>query len=613
VSQERGNAEGVMAAVRSSAVVVVDAVRLLAQAARASLVGILLLQATAAVALAAQILIGTKLVETLSASDAEGQVAEAVPWILALVALMTIGDAALVTQAEARRVLSDVVSRFTQGRLLDAAAVASLAELESAEFHDRLQRAEAAAREQPVELTLGMTDFAGTVLGSCALIVVLIVVEPLLLVAMVLAAVPIAIAAGRNSRSTYDMDQEFTFDDRMRFRLTRLLTGKDEAKEIRIFRSGAFFRSRYDELFDRRIETLRRTARRRVRRSLVANVTASLVTGATIALLARLVEDGRLSLAGAGVAAYAMYQLALRLQHLGVNVSWLVENSLFLSDFWYFARRADHGDPAPPPTLPAGGPRFAQLRLTGVGFTYPGWSAPVLSDVTLEVNAGELVALVGPNGAGKTTLVKLISGLYAPTAGEVRWSGDRGSGAGHGGRTPRLSVVFQDFVRYPLTVEENIAVSDHERVGERGGVVVAARRAGVDDVVERLPRAYLTPLGSDLPGGIELSGGQWQRVAVARALFRRSELVILDEPTASLDPLAEKALFDELAAPPRREGALLVITQRLGNVVAADRIYVLAGGRITEWGTHDELVAAGGTYARLFEMQAASYRGRQEV
>ena len=248
------------------------------------------------------------------------------------------------------------------------------------------------------------------------------------------------------------------------------------------------------------------------------------------------------------------------------------------------------------------------LTVEDVGFTYPESDRPALDGVSLQISAGEIVALVGENGSGKTTLAKILAGLYRPGAGRVAWDDVDLGELGLEGVRESIAVVFQDFEQYLLPARENIALGRQERIDDFDAVVAAARRAGADAFIDALPDAYDTILGREFSGGYDLSIGQWQRIALARAFFRDAPFVILDEPTASLDARAEAALFDRM-----REllagRSVLLISHRFSSVRAADRIYVLDHGKVIEQGTHEQLLQAGGRYAELFTLQAASYIG----
>jgi ATP-binding cassette subfamily B protein len=288
----------------------------------------------------------------------------------------------------------------------------------------------------------------------------------------------------------------------------------------------------------------------------------------------------------------------------------LSETALFIDDYLALV---EIGQPAPngtesDPTAAAGDPpRALHVRAESVSFSYPGARGPALRDVSLEIAPGEVVALVGENGSGKTTLAKLLGGLYVPERGRVTLNGADTASSDRNELRRSVAVIFQDFIRYALPAHENIALGRHENLSDREGVRWAARVAGADEDLERLPDGYETMLGPAFEGGTDLSVGQWQRVALARALFRDAPFVILDEPTAALDARAEHDLFvriRELLA----GRSVLLISHRFPSVRMADRIHVMHAGTIVESGTHEELIARAGRYAELFGLQAATYR-----
>lgn len=244
-----------------------------------------------------------------------------------------------------------------------------------------------------------------------------------------------------------------------------------------------------------------------------------------------------------------------------------------------------------------------------VTFSYPSSDEPVLQGVSLRIEPGEVVALVGENGSGKTTLAKLLSGLYSPDRGRVVW-GDRPiDEKTRPSLRASVAIIFQDFLRYGLSARDNVALGRDERYDDTPAVVEAAERAGAHEIIEGLPSGYETQLGPQFWGGTELSVGQWQRIALARAFFRDAPILILDEPTASLDARAEHELFESLRELLEGRSALL-ISHRFSSVRTADRIYVMEHARISEHGSHDELMARRGTYAQLFNLQAAAYTDR---
>jgi ATP-binding cassette subfamily B protein len=312
---------------------------------------------------------------------------------------------------------------------------------------------------------------------------------------------------------------------------------------------------------------------------------------------------GRLALPAAAAAILAVRFVSSSLNQLFRSIGSLFESAAFLSDLEDFVtgrHQLDQAAPAIPPLQD-------RIRIEQVGFRYPGAAVAALADVELEIGAGEIVALVGENGSGKTTLAKLIAGLYQPTAGRIVWDGVDTSELDPTAVRRQISVIFQDFVHYQLSALDNIGLGDPDHAEDLAAARAAAERAGALEYLEQLPNGLSTVLSKEYTGGQDLSGGQWQRVALARALRKPSSLVVLDEPTASLDPKSEARLFDDIRSTLQGRAGLL-ISHRFSSVRLADRIYVLERGRVIETGRHDELVAQGGRYAELFRLQAAAYR-----
>jgi ATP-binding cassette subfamily B protein len=311
-----------------------------------------------------------------------------------------------------------------------------------------------------------------------------------------------------------------------------------------------------------------------------------------------------------------MHLLSSRLLAINTSIGKIVEAGMFLDDYQSFLRMTDasqrsstgvRADVTPP------GTGFDGASVEHVSFWYPGTDRQVLDDVSIEIGRGEVVALVGENGSGKTTLVKLLCQLYSELqAGRILWNGADISTVDPHAVREQVTVLFQDFARYELTVAENIALGRPEATWEDERIRAAAARAGAQEMIERLPHGYATRLGRRFYGGEDLSGGQWQRLALARAFYRGGELLILDEPAAALDPRAEYKLFEqvtELAA----SKSVLLISHRFSNVRMADRIYVLQEGRVVEQGNHDELKRLDGVYAELYNLQAKAYFGDERV
>src|SRR6266542_4307542 len=349
---------------------------------------------------------------------------------------------------------------------------------------------------------------------------------------------------------------------------------------------------------------LRKTTRKRFRIAIVSTVGLATALGAGMAGLLALAMSGRLELAATATAAGALLILGERIMTAVNSVGDMFEAGLFVEDFTTFLATAPltHGATGTRPA-PAS---FEAITVEEVTFTYPAATSPALTDVTLDIAAGQVVALVGENGSGKTTLAKLLSRLYLPDAGRIAWDGTDLADMDAGQVHRRIAVIFQDFARYDLTARENIGLGAVEHIDNPDTIRAAAVHAGADRYLSTLPDGYETILSPEYDGGRDLSVGQWQRVALARAFIRDAPLIILDEPTASLDPRAEHDLFTRIRTLYKGRTVLL-ISHRYNTVRDADHIYVLDQGRIIEHGSHEVLMTAAGVYAELFTLQAAAY------
>jgi ATP-binding cassette subfamily B protein len=419
----------------------------------------------------------------------------------------------------------------------------------------------------------------------------------------VLALVPMWIATARNSRASYDSAVRLTPIDRERTYLANVLSNREMAKEVRSFALNGFLRTRYDRLYAHRILEVWRLVRRRIVRAAFASIVGSVSLAGSVAVLVWLLLDHRMTLAAAGTAVTAIMFLGQRLRLMISSAGSLYESSLFIEDVNLFLalRPPDRAGDLDPPSRD-----FTRIDMDAVSFWYPGSTHPAVNGVSLHIEQGEVVALVGDNGSGKTTVAKLLALLHQPTVGRITWDGVDCEmlDAEHVRRS--IAVIFQDFGHYWLSARDNIALGDTRRADELDRIQAAAAAAGADEFLSRLPRKYETVLSRLFEGGRELSVGQWQRIALARALFREAPLVIMDEPTAALDPIAEHDLFSHIRELARGRSVLL-ISHRFSSVRSADRIYVLSQGEVVEEGTHDELMAEEGRYARMFSLQASAY------
>jgi ATP-binding cassette, subfamily B, bacterial len=562
------------------------------------------LQLAAALSLAGQLLVMRRVLD--------GALAGAGPNLGALVGdlvlfgvLLVVVAVASVAQQEQQRTLGELVQKHTTGRVLDVSTSVELIDYDRPAFHDRLQRARVNASIRPIQLANGIIGLLGSSATLVAVGATVLLIEPLIVAVIVLGGVPPLLLNRLSARMLHRFAVRQTPGDRRRAYLYQILTRKEEAQEVRAFDSSEHLRAEHDRLYDERLADLRTVVRKRTLYGTLAGVATAAVTVGSIVLLLALVRLGRISISDAAVGLAAVILLASRLRGLVGSTGNLYEGALFLEDFTDFVEAAPQRRERD--RVPRSSGSFRSLALEGVSFTYPSRSEPSLQDISLRIDHGEVIALVGENGSGKTTLTKLIAGLYRPSAGTIRWDGTDADDLDLAEARQNVAVIFQDYARYFLTAHENIAISRLDLLQDADRATEAARRAGADGFLRSLPGGYDALLGPAFEGGHDLSVGQWQRIALARAYFRAAPILILDEPTAALDPRGEYEIFQQV----RRlaEGhTVVLVSHRFSSVRAADRILVLEGGRITEQGDHRSLLELGGRYAELYGLQAEGYR-----
>ncbi|HYO45508.1 MAG TPA: ABC transporter ATP-binding protein [Gemmatimonadota bacterium] len=591
-----------------------EALRLAWRAGPRPLVLVTALQFVSAGLIALQLLVGRHVLDHLMAPGSQA-VGSLVPGLALLVGASVLLGAVVALAAHQQRFLTELVGNHTFERIIDVASSVDLASFEDPDFYDQLMRARTSAISSPIGVVGSINVLVMSLLTSVGIGIALMTMHWSLLPLVAVAAVPVLIATLYNSRQAYDFEYQWTPRGRERMYLLELLVGKDPAKEVRVFGASSFLRRRFDALTQERVSRLRDFLRQRLKVALTGTIGGALGAAIALGTLVWLVVTNRINVATAVTAGVAMQLLISRFSAMTRGLGSLVEAGMFLDDYRTFLSQEvvptatrSANDPARPARVPV---RFEGLRIERVSFTYPKTEALVLDDISLEVDPGEVIALVGENGSGKTTLVKLICQLYRPQAGRILWNGVDASQLDPDILRNDFTVIFQDFIKYHLTVSENIVMGRIERPHGVGEVTEAARHASAHDFIARLPHGYETRLGRQFYGGHELSVGQWQRLALARAFFRGGSFLVLDEPTAALDPRAEYELFSQMRA--LTEGrSVLLVSHRFSSVRNANRIYVLHSGRVIESGTHAQLMALGGTYAELFTLQAAAYLGEVE-
>lgn len=565
------------------------------------------LQVAGALALAGQLFVAKRLLDKISAADGVPDVVDLAPQLATLGVLLLIVTVTSLVQREQQRVLGELVQKHTTGHVLGVSTAVDLITFEEPSFYDRLQRARVNASVRPLQIANGIIGLLGSATAVTAVAAALMWAEPIVGAIVVLGGLPSIYVNRRMSKILHAHTVRQTPSDRRRAYLYDTLSRREGAHEVRAFDSGDYLHAEHDRLYDAKVDDLRTTVRRRLLLGTVGSAIAAVVTVAALGLLLYFLNVGRIDIGDAALAVGAVILLAGKLRSFTTSAGALYEGALFLSDFTDFvaSHRPSSGSPSArsASTLSP----FECIELEHVSFTYPSRTEPSLIDISCSIRAGEVVALVGENGSGKTTLTKILAGLYRPTEGAVRWDGIDTATLDLAQIRDQAAVIFQDFVRYFLTASENIAISRMDEAGRRDAIEQAALRAGAHGFLSALPAGYDTLLGPSFIGGSDISGGQWQRIALARAYFRNSPMLILDEPTAALDPRGEYEIFQQV----RRlaEGhTVILVSHRFSNVRAADRILVLEQGRIVEEGTHPELMVRGGLYAELFNLQADGYR-----
>ncbi len=491
-------------------------------------------------------------------------------------------------------------------RLLEQAAQVDLGHFDNSDWHDRLARAKRDVSWRPGDLTWSVLGLSGNMV-TIVLMAGLLASLHYLLVVLALVAALVSLALERKvTARLYEFFYKETPEEREREYLGDLLVQPRNTKEIRAYVLADYLLARHRD----RSEELYRLREQMYQSGTRVSMLTGLVTGTALALAYMFVAfqgvAGAIDPGGVVLVIGAFSAVSSTLAQISSTFVSVDQHTTFLEDYFSFLS-IDRLVPVPSPARAVPSSMAAGIEFDDVAFTYPGGTEPAVEGLNLHIRSGELIALVGENGAGKSTLVKLLLRFYDVGRGAVRVGGADLRELNPGELRNRIGVLFQDYASYELTVRENVAM------GRPGGevddvrVLNALRDSRSEWLVKKMPSGLDSKVGRLFEGGHDLSGGEWQRLALARIMYRNADIWILDEPTSSLDPEAEAAIFSELKA--MLKGRIgIVISHRFSTVRIADRIAVIADGKVSELGSHEELLAAGGRYAQLFELQAAGYR-----
>jgi ATP-binding cassette subfamily B protein len=531
--------------------------------------------------------------------------ADAMRWVAMEGALVVLLAAAQRGTMVAQSLLRAQLGHRVNVMILEKALTLELRHFEDSELYDKLTRARRDASSRPLSLVMATFALVQHAIALATYGALLVAFSPLAVALLAAAALPVFVVESRFSGEAFRLFRWRTPETRQQTYLESVIAREDSAKEVMLFGLGRPLLARYDDIFRRVYDDDRRLTLRRGAWGFALGMISTAAFYGTYAWIVLAAVHGRITLGAMTMYVLVFKQGQTALGQALAAIGGMYEDNLYLSTLYELLETevAPASGTATRGVTPGDG-----LRFEHVGFTYPGSERPAVADVSFHLRPGEKLALVGENGSGKTTLIKLLTRLYEPSAGRITLDGTELRDWDILMLRRRIGVIFQDFVRYQFVVGENIGVGDVKDWRNEARWRAAAELGTAAPFIDALPDGYRTQLGRWFAGGRELSGGQWQKIALARAFMRAgADILVLDEPTAAMDAEAEARIFEHFRAVTRDQMAIL-ISHRFSTVRMADHIVVLAEGRVVEEGSHTELMAREGPYARLFGLQAAGYR-----
>lgn len=524
--------------------------------------------------------------------------------------LIEAGLVVLMTGAQKLNTVCQAILRVLLGNkinvmILEKALTLELAHFEDAEYYDKLVRARREASSRPLSLVIKTFDLLRDVIALTTIAIFLFQFSPWAVLLLAAAGVPAFLAEAKFSGEAFRIHRRRSAERRMQIYLEMVLTREDGVKEVKLLQLGKLFLQRYVDIFRNIYQEDRNLV---LRRNFWGYLLGLLASGAFyfaygwvgFAAIAGTITIGQMTMY---IAQFRLGQNAVTNSLTSING--MYEDNLYLSNLTEYL---EHKVPETTGDQTHGPDPDDGIRFENVSFHYPGSDIPALDRVSLHLRAGESLAIVGENGSGKTTLIKLLTRLYTPTEGNIYFQGLELREWDVDALRQRIGVIFQDFARYQMLVGENIGIGDVSELGEQDQIATAAAKGMADEFIKDLPEQYQTQLGTWFKNGKELSGGQWQKIALSRAFMRsKADVLILDEPTAAIDARAEAEIFAHFRELTDNRISI-IISHRFSTVRMADHIIVLEKSRIIEEGSHEELLAADGQYAHLFNLQAQGYQ-----
>jgi ABC-type multidrug transport system fused ATPase/permease subunit len=584
------------------------ALRLVWSTSRAFTIGMALLSLLSGVLPGAIAYVGKLIIDAIIAASGSNEPAarEQALWLVgAEMGLVVVFALAQRGQTVLRSLLRAVLGHRVNMMILEKALTLELVHFEDSELYDKMTRARREASSRPLSLVGRTFGLVQDFISLCTYGALLLAFSKLTVVVLLLAALPAFIAETRFSGQAFRLFGFRTPEAREQTYLETVLAREDHAKEVQLFALGPRLLRKYDAIFKNLYAEDRHLTLRRGTWGYLLSLLSTAAFYATYAWFALAAIEGEIGLGDMTMYIMVFKQGQSALASVLASIGGMYEDNLYLSNLYDFLEQ-----PIPPPrgaasvgTHPGDGIRFRK-----VSFRYPDAEQDALHDIDLHIKPGEKLAVVGENGSGKTTLIKLLTRLYEPTSGSISLDGVDLRDWDPAVLRRRIGVIFQDFARYQFTVGENVGVGDVRAIEDRPRQQDAAEKGLASPFIEHLPQQYDTQLGRWFKNGRELSLGQWQKIALSRAFMRsEADILVLDEPTASMDAEAEMQIFERFRKLTENQIAVL-ISHRFSTVRMADTIVVIVDGRIVEAGSHQELVARDGRYARLFSLQAAGYR-----